>query len=89
MRRRKIRERARAAAFRAVKIDPACQMGWKLLAAAHFFSRDYAAAKQKRSGKEKEDVRSLEIPGAGHFDVLDPRSLAWRTVEETVLAAAG
>src|SRR6202140_4889841 len=46
------------------------------------FSRDYAAAKQKRSGKEKEDVRSLEIPGAGHFDVLDPRSLAWRTVGE-------
>jgi acetyl esterase/lipase len=53
------------------------------------FSRDYAAAKQKRSGKEKEDVRSLEIPGAGHFDVLDPRSQAWKTVEETALAAAG
>jgi acetyl esterase/lipase len=53
------------------------------------FSRDYAAAKQKRSGKEKEDVRSLEIPGAGHFDILDPRSQAWKTVEETALAAAG
>jgi pimeloyl-ACP methyl ester carboxylesterase len=53
------------------------------------FSRDYAAAKQKRSGKEKEDVRSIEIPGAGHFDVLDPRSQAWKTVEQTVLAAAG
>ena len=52
------------------------------------FSRDYAAAKRKHSGKEKEDVRSLEIPGAGHFDVLDPRSHAWKTVEETVLAAA-
>ena len=39
-------ERAREAAFRAVKIDPACQMGWKLLAAAHFFSRDYAAFRE-------------------------------------------
>ncbi len=39
-------ERAREAAFRAVKIDPACQMGWKLLAAAHFFNRDYAAFRE-------------------------------------------
>jgi acetyl esterase/lipase len=52
------------------------------------FSRDYADAKRKRSGKEKEDVLWLEIPGAGHFDVLDPRSQAWTMVEETVLAAA-
>ena len=36
-------ERARAAAWRAVKIDPACQMGWKELAAVHFFSRDFVA----------------------------------------------
>jgi TolB-like protein/Tfp pilus assembly protein PilF len=34
-------ERAREAAWRAVKIDPACQMGWKVLAAVHFFSRDF------------------------------------------------
>ena len=36
-------ERAREAAWRAVKIDPACQMGWKELAAVHFFSRDFTA----------------------------------------------
>ncbi len=36
-------ERAREAAWRAVKIDPACQMGWKLLSLVHFFSRDFAA----------------------------------------------
>jgi len=36
-------ERARDAAWRAVKIDPACQMGWKELAAVHFFSRDFTA----------------------------------------------
>ena len=48
------------------------------------FSRDYVPAKQKRSGKEKEDVHLLEISGAGHFDVIDPRSADWKQVEETV-----
>lgn len=49
------------------------------------FSRDYVSAKQKRSGKEKEDAHVLEITGAGHFDLIDPRSSAWKQVEETVL----
>jgi acetyl esterase/lipase len=53
------------------------------------FSRDYVSTKQKHSGKEKEDARLLEIPGAGHFDLIDPRSQAWKQVEETVLALAG
>ena len=48
------------------------------------FSRDYVSAKQKRSGKEKEDVHLLEIPGAGHFDLIDPRSPAWKKVEKTL-----
>ena len=39
-------ERAREAAWRAVKIDPACQMGWKELAAFHFFSRDFTAFRE-------------------------------------------
>jgi TolB-like protein/Flp pilus assembly protein TadD len=39
-------ERAREAAWRTVKIDPACQMGWKLLAAVHFFSRDFTAFRE-------------------------------------------
>ncbi len=52
------------------------------------FSRDYVAAKQKHAGKEKEDVHLLEIPGAGHFDLIDPRSKAWKQVEETVLQLA-
>ena len=38
--------RAREAAWRAVKIDPACQMGWKELAAVHFFSRDFTAFRE-------------------------------------------
>ena len=44
--REKSLERAREAAWRAVKIDPACQMGWKELAAVHFFSRDFIAFRE-------------------------------------------
>jgi TolB-like protein/predicted Ser/Thr protein kinase len=39
-------ERARDAAWRAVKIDPACQTGWKELAAVQFFSRDFTAFRE-------------------------------------------
>jgi acetyl esterase/lipase len=49
------------------------------------FSRDYVSAKQKRSVGEKEVAELVEIPGAGHFDLIDPRSAAWKTVERTVL----
>jgi acetyl esterase/lipase len=48
------------------------------------FSRDYVAAKQKRGGKEKEDLHLLEIPAAGHFDLIDPRSKAWGQIEHTI-----
>jgi len=49
------------------------------------FSRDYVASKQKHVGKEKEDAHLLEIPDAGHFDVIDPGTQAWKRIEETVL----
>jgi acetyl esterase/lipase len=49
------------------------------------FSSDYVAAKQKRSGKEKEDVNLLQIAGADHFDLIDPRSASWGPVEKAVL----
>ncbi len=49
------------------------------------FSRDYVAAKQERTGKGKEDVHLLEIPEAGHFDLIDPRTPAWKQVEPAVL----
>jgi acetyl esterase/lipase len=52
------------------------------------FSRDYVSAKQRRSGKEKEDAHLLEIPGAGHFDLIDPRSQAWKQIEKAVLRLA-
>lgn len=49
------------------------------------FSRDYVSAKQKRTAKLKEDTNLVEIAGAGHFDVIDPRTAAWKRVEQTVL----
>jgi acetyl esterase/lipase len=49
------------------------------------FSRDYVAAKQKKTGQAKEDANLLEISGAGHFDVIDPRTAAWKQIEETIL----
>lgn len=52
------------------------------------FSRDYVSAKQKRAGSESEDVHLLEIPGADHFDLIDPRSAAWKLLEEKVLELA-
>jgi acetyl esterase/lipase len=52
------------------------------------FSRDYAAAKQTRADKNKEDVHLLEISGADHFDLIDPRSAAWKQVAQTVLGLA-
>ena len=45
------------------------------------FSREYAEQKKKRG----EDVHYLEISTAGHFDLIDPHSSAWPSVENTVL----
>jgi len=47
------------------------------------FSRDYAAAKHKMG----EDACLVEIPNAGHFEVVDPRSAAWKEVARVVTSA--
>jgi acetyl esterase/lipase len=49
------------------------------------FSRDYVGAKQKM----KENTRLVEIAGAGHFEVVDPRAAAWKDVERAVVEAVG
>jgi|SRR5579859_4348372 len=49
------------------------------------FSHDYVVAKKRLTGNKKEDADLLEIPDADHFDVIDPRSTAWKQVETTVL----
>jgi len=53
------------------------------------FSRDYVTAKEKRSGEEKEDAHLLEIKAADHFDLIDPRTAAWKQVEQTILDLLG
>jgi acetyl esterase/lipase len=53
------------------------------------FSRDYVAAQQQRAGKEKQDVRLVAISGAGHFDLIDPHSKAWKHVEQAVFQLLG
>lgn len=48
------------------------------------FSRDYVDLKKKKG----ETVQLVEIAGAGHFDVIDPRSEAFKKqVRTTVLSA--
>jgi acetyl esterase/lipase len=49
------------------------------------FSRDYVSVKRKL----KEDARLVEIAGAGHFEVIDPQSGAWKDVERAVMEAVG
>jgi acetyl esterase/lipase len=44
-------------------------------------SRNYVDAKLK----SKEDAQPVAIPGAGHFDVVDPRSGAWAQVEKVLV----
>jgi acetyl esterase/lipase len=46
------------------------------------FSRNYVAAKKDRA---RENVQLLDIAGAGHFDLIDPRSRAWKRVEAAML----
>ena len=49
------------------------------------FSIDYTSAKHKM----KEDARLLQIARAGHFEVVDPGSAAWKDVERVVTEAVG
>ena len=52
------------------------------------FSRDYVTAKKNREGQQREDVQLVEIQGADHFDLIDPRSKAWIQVEQAVIKLA-
>lgn len=42
------------------------------------FSRAYVAQKSHTN------ARLIEVPGADHYDLIDPRTAAWKRVEETV-----
>ena len=43
-------------------------------------SRAYA----KRARAAGDDCRLLELDGADHFDVIDPRSAAWPAISEAL-----
>jgi acetyl esterase/lipase len=47
-------------------------------------SKGYVDAKVKA----KEDARLVSVAGAGHFDLVDPRSHAWADVQKVTLDAA-
>lgn len=47
------------------------------------FSRGYVTAKHTRPHGH-EDAHLLEIAGADHYDLIDPRSAAWKQVQKTV-----
>jgi serine/threonine protein kinase len=61
-------ERALEAAWRAVTIDPACQLGWQQLAEAHFFARDYSAF---RDAAERDRAQSPQQPHPSVFGFAD------------------
>ena len=48
-------------------------------------SRHYRDEKKKRG----EDVELTDLPNADHFDVIDPQSKAWPTVEKAILKMLG
>jgi hypothetical protein len=37
----------------------------------------------------QEDVRLVEIAGAGHFEIVDPRAAAWKEVQQVILNSVG
>lgn len=50
------------------------------------FSRDYVREKENHSSRE--DASLVEIAGAGHFDVIDSASAAWKKIETVVTQLA-
>ena len=51
------------------------------------FSRNYVSSKKKK--KTGESAELLEIPDAGHYELIDPGSEAFKQVRGTVLLAVG
>ena len=52
------------------------------------FSSDYVALKARKS-TQKEDVHLLEISGADHYDLIDPRSEAFKQIQKTATGLVG
>ena len=48
-----------------------------------YVARDYARARHGKAGS----VRLVDIPGAGHFDLVAPSAPAWADVRHLIEAA--
>jgi len=49
-----------------------------------YLADDYARLMRRTHSKA---VTLVEIPGAGHFDLVTPGTSAWKEVESSILAA--
>jgi len=49
-----------------------------------YVAHDYARAMQRKHGAS---IEIIEIPGAGHFDLVTPGTRAWKDVKSRILAA--
>ena len=50
---------------------------------------EFSEAYAKRKKQRKEKVDFMPLTGAGHFELIDPRSQEWKSVESVLLKAAG
>jgi|1186.fasta_scaffold00226_5 acetyl esterase/lipase len=51
------------------------------------FSREYATTKERRLGRDKEEVHLVVISGADHYDLINPGSTAWAQVQNAANSA--
>jgi pimeloyl-ACP methyl ester carboxylesterase len=49
-----------------------------------YVAHDYARAMQRKDGAP---IEIIDIPGAGHFDLVTPGTRAWKEVKSRILAA--
>ena len=54
----------------------------------HIVPAPFGHAYAKKAGAAGDRVDDIEIKGAGHFEMVDPKSDAWPTIEAAIVAAA-
>ena len=54
----------------------------------HIVPAPFGHAYAKKAKNAGDRVDDIEIKGAGHFEMIDPKSAAWPTIEAAIVAAA-
>jgi acetyl esterase/lipase len=54
----------------------------------HIVPAPFGHAYAKKAKTAGDRVDDIEIKGAGHFEMIDPKSTAWPTIEDAIVAAA-